>query len=213
MATESTRVVSATHRWSRLSLPFLGCGVLLVPRIAPTPGPPADAELQAAVSCVITAWNAYDAEAARRCYHESAAALWSGERKPIDWRFERRLRAFDAAARSGFRFEILRTRGSIVEFSLHETNQLLEALGLPSVTARWRYTIRGGRIVEEQLLEGDGAFGAALRELAKWARERRPEKWASVTDAERNIRFDGDTAPRLIDLAREWSRTRGSRRP
>ncbi len=128
-----------THRRPLLSLIALGC--LL--SVAPTAQPQATGELDAAVGCVIAAWNAYDADAARRCYDESAVALWSGERHAIDWEFERRLREFDAAARSRFRFEILEARHPNVEFTLYETNQLLDALGLERVTARWRYTVRG----------------------------------------------------------------------
>jgi hypothetical protein len=93
--------------------------------------------------------------------------LWSGERHAIDWEFERRLREFDAAARSRFRFEILDARHPHVELTLYETNQLLDALGLERVTAQWRYTVRGGRVLEEQLLEADGAFGAALQEFTR----------------------------------------------
>ena len=167
-----------------------------------------DRELRAAVSCVISAWNAYDADASRECYSQSAVAVWNHEPKPIDWDFVRRLRAFDSGARSRFRFKINKARHPKVEFTLLETNHLIEALGLKRVTARWRYTVQGGRVVEEELLEGDGAFRAALQELTSWGRQTNPEGWASVTDQKGNIRFDGATAVRLIALAREWSRSR-----
>ena len=179
--------------------------------VAATRQPPATDEPQRAVACVIAAWNAYDTDGARRCYDESAVAVWSGERQAIDWAFERRLREFDAAARSRFVFDIIDARPPDVEFTLHETNQLLDALGLERVTARWRYTVRRGRVAEEQLLQADGRFGAALEEFTRWGRERRPEGWASVTDRGGNIRFDGASAPALIALAGEWSRSRGPR--
>ena len=175
----------------------------------PRAQPEATDELGAAVACVIAAWNAYDADGARRCYDESAVAVWSGERQAIDWEFERRLREFDSAARSRFHFEILDARHPNVEVSLYETNQLLDALGLDRVTARWRYTVRGGRVVEEQLLEADGRFRAALQEFTRWGGERRPEGWASVTDRDGKVRFDGAVVPALIALAGEWSRSRG----
>ncbi len=196
-----------THRRPLLSLIVLGC--LL--SAAPAAHPQATGDLTAAVTCVIAAWNAYDADGARRCYDNSAVAVWKGERHAIDWEFERRLREFDAAARSRFRFEILDARHPDVEFTLYETNELLDALGLERVTARWRYTVRGGLVVEEQLLKADGRFGAALQEFTRWGRERRPEGWTSVTDGDGNVRFDGATAPALIALAREWSRSRGPR--
>jgi hypothetical protein len=129
----------------------------------------------------------------------------------MDWEFSKRLREFDAAAHSRFRFKILKARHPNVEFTLYETNDLIDALGLKRVMARWRYTVRGGRVVEEQLLKGDGPFRAALQELTRWGREQRPEGWDSVTDKNGNIRFDGTNAPKLIDLARQWSRSRGPR--
>jgi hypothetical protein len=166
--------------------------------------------LLTAVVCVVMAWNAYDADAARKCYHQSAVAVWSGQRKPIDWEFERRLREFDAAVRSQFRFEILDAQHPNVEFTLYETNRLLDALGLKRATARWRYTVRDSQIVEEQLVKGDEGFNATLRDFTRWAREQRPQGWALVSDGKGNVRFDGASAPALIALAQEWSRSQGA---
>jgi hypothetical protein len=36
-------------------------------------------ELHGAVSCVIDAWNTYDTDASRKCYAESAVAVWNGK--------------------------------------------------------------------------------------------------------------------------------------
>lgn len=148
--------------------------------------PTANQELKGAVSCVISAWNAYDPDASRKCYADAAVAIWNHESKPIDWDFERRLRLFDSGVRSRFRFKINEARHSR------------------------RYTVRGGRVVEEELLEGDRAFGTAVQELGKWGRERKPEGWSSVTDEKGNIRFDGSTAAALIGLAHDWFRWRTS---
>ena len=167
-------------------------------------------EVEFAVACVIRAWNAYDADAARKCYHRSAMAVWNGRRKDIDWEFERQLREFDAAAGSRFSFEIRESLHPHVEFTLFETNRLLEALGLKRVTARWRYTVREGQVVEEQLLNGDETFKATLQEFSRWGREQRPQGWLFVSDAKGNARFDGKSAHGLVRLAREWSRSRGS---
>jgi hypothetical protein len=132
------------------------------------------------------------------------------QRKPIDWEFERRLREFDAAVRSQFRFEILETLHPNVEFTLYETNRLLDALALKRVTARWRYTVRDSQIIEEQLMRGDEAFNATLRDFTRWARAERPEGWAMVSDRKGNVRFDGASAPALIALARQWPRSQGA---
>lgn len=160
----------------------------------------------AAVACVIDAWNAAHLERSRSCYADSAVAVWSGERKPIDWEAQRRYRAFDAAARSRFRFDVLAARDSTVDFALHETNDFLEALGLEGVTVHWRYVVRDGRIVEEELRRPDAVFPGVLRAFSAWGRERKPDGWAAVTDAHGDIRFDGATAPQLIALARKWQR-------
>src|SRR4029079_16302861 len=68
----------------------LGASLLLVPGIPATAYPQATGELTAAFTCVISAWNAFDTDAARRCYDELAVAVWGGEPRPIDWEFERR---------------------------------------------------------------------------------------------------------------------------
>jgi len=167
-------------------------------------------ELEFAVACVVMSWNAYDADAARKCYHRSATAVWNGRRKDIDWELERQLREFDAAAGSRFRFEIRETQHPHVEYTLFETNRLLDALGLKGVTARWRYTVRDSQVIEEQLLKGDETFKATLEEFSRWGRELRPEGWLFVSDAKGNPRFDGKSAPGLVRLAREWSRSRAS---
>jgi hypothetical protein len=54
-----------------------------------------------------------------------------------------------------------------------EENDSLRALGLDSVSARWRFVVDGALIVEEENLRG-------------------------------NVAFDGDTAPHLIELAKQW---------
>jgi hypothetical protein len=161
-----------------------------------------------AVECVMAAWNAYDADAARKCYAEKPVARNAHGVVPIDWTFERGLRAFDRVARSRFRAEVRRTEGEAVEYRLHETNEFLTALGLESVTALWRYTVRDGRIEEEDLLDADTAFRSRLRKLAEWGRTAKPAVWKLVVDAEGAIRFDGETAPHLIALAKEWSAAR-----
>jgi hypothetical protein len=100
------------------------------------------------------------------------------------------------------------TTDSTIDFGLHETNDFLGALGLEGVTVHWRYVVRDGRIVEEELLKPDGAFPARLREVTAWGRARKPAGWAAVTDSSGNIHFDGTTAPGLVALAREWSRSK-----
>lgn len=69
-----------------------------------------------------------------------------------------------------------------MEFTLRETNQLVDALGWERLTARWRYTVRGDRVFEEQLLEGDERFRAAMREFTSWGGALRPKGWTDVTD-------------------------------
>jgi hypothetical protein len=170
------------------------------------------ADPAAAVACVIDAWNAAHLERSRKCYADSAVAVWSGERKTIDWEAERRYRAFDAAARSRFRFDVLAARDSTVDFALHETNDFLEALGLEGVTVHWRYVVREGRIVEEEFLKADDAFPGVLREFTAWGRARQPEGWGAVTNATGGVHFDGKTAPTLVALARQWLRSRLSER-
>jgi hypothetical protein len=163
------------------------------------------AEGPAAVDCVMAAWNAYDADAARKCYAEKPVARNAHGVVPIDWAFERGLRSFDRVARSRFRAEVRRTEGETVEYRLHETNDFLTALGLDGVSALWRYTVRGGRIEEEELLDSDASFRSRLRKLTEWGRTAKPAGWGSVVDTEGSVRFDGDTAPALIALAKEWS--------
>ena len=169
-----------------------------VPAAAASAGP------QGAVDCVIAAWNAYDADAARRCYAEKPAARNAHGVVPIDWEFERGLRAFDRVARSRFRAEVRRTEGEAIEYRLHETNDFLAALGLEGVTALWRYTVRDGLVEEEELLDADASFRSRLRKLTEWGRTTKPAGWESVVDSEGSVRFDGETAARLIALAREW---------
>lgn len=159
----------------------------------------------AAVDCVMAAWNAYDADAARKCYAEKPVARNAHGVVPIDWAFERGLRSFDRVARSRFRAEVRRTVGETIEYRLHETNDFLTALGLDGVSALWRYTVRGGLIEEEELLDSDASFRSRLRKLTEWGRTAKPAGWESVVDAEGSLRFDGETAPRLIALAKEWS--------
>jgi len=61
-----------------------------------------------------------------------------------------------------------------------------------------------------RLLKGDETFKATLQEFSRWGREQRPQGWRFVSDAQGNARFDGKSAPGLVRLAREWSRSRGS---
>jgi hypothetical protein len=162
-------------------------------------------DLQAAVDCVMAAWNAFDADAARKCYAEKPVARNAHGVVPIDWAFVGGLRSFDRVARSRFRAEVRRVEGDAIEYRLHETNDLLTAMGLDGVSALWRYTVRGGRIEEEELLDSDASFRSRLRKLTEWGRTTKPAGWESVVDAEGSVRFDGDSAARLIALAKEWS--------
>jgi hypothetical protein len=160
--------------------------------------------LQAAVDCVTAAWNAYDADAARKCYAEKPVARNAHGVVPIDWTSESGLRSFDRVARSRFRAEVRRAEGDAVEYRLHETNDFLAALGLDGVSALWRYTVRDGRIAEEEILDADASFRSRLRKFTEWGRTAKPAGWESVVDSEGVVRFDGETAPRLIALAKEW---------
>ena len=128
---------------------------------------------------------------------------------PIDWAFEPRsnLRAFDRVARSKFRAEVRQADGSNVDFTLHETNDFIAALGLESVTAIWRYTVKDGRVAEEDLQQGAAAFRTSLRKLTQWGRSRKPAGWVAVVDSEGIVRFDASTAETLIRLAKEFTAT------
>ena len=159
---------------------------------------------KAAVDCVMAAWNAYDADAARKCYAEKPVARNAHGVVPIDWAFESRLRSFDRVARSRFRAEVRHAEGDAIEYRLHETNDFLAALGLDGVSALWRYTVRDGRIEEEELLDSDASFRSRLRKLTEWGRTAKPAGWESVVDTDGVVRFDGETASRLIALAKEW---------
>jgi hypothetical protein len=160
--------------------------------------------LQDAVDCVMAAWNAYDTHAARNCYAEKPVARNAHGVVPVDWASEGHLRAFDRAARSRFRAEVRRAEGDAIEYRLHETNDFLTALGLDGVSALWRYTVRDGRIEEEELLDADASFRSRLRKFMEWGRTARPAGWQSVVDSEGSVRFDGETASRLIAVAKEW---------
>jgi hypothetical protein len=72
------------------------------------------------------------------------------------------------------------------------------------VSALWRYTVRDGRIEEEELLDSDASFRSRLRKFTEWGRTTKPAGWESVVDREGVVRFDGETASRLIALARDW---------
>jgi hypothetical protein len=163
------------------------------------------AEGPAAVDCVMAAWNAYDADAARKCYAEKPVARNAHGVVPIDWTFERGLRSFDRVARARFRAEVRQAEGETVEYRLHETNDFLAALGLDGVSALWRYTVRSGRIEEEELLDSDASFRTRLRKFTEWGRTARPAGWEAVVDSEGSVRFDGDSAAGLIALAKQWS--------
>jgi carboxymethylenebutenolidase len=169
---------------------------------------PSDAALRAAVDCVMSAWNASDVEASRKCYADAAVSRNAHGVVPIDWAFERGLREFDRVARSRFRAEIRGTDGDVVEYRLHETNDFISALGLEGVSAIWRYTVRDGRITEEDLLDADASFRTRLRKLTEWGRTTKPAGWETVADSEGIVRFDGSTAATLIRLAKEWSAAR-----
>jgi hypothetical protein len=186
---------AAADSWTR-ALAFLAA------RVAPVAG---DAELRGAVDCVVAAWNAHDAEAARRCYVEGAVSRNAHGVVPVDWELARGLRAFDRVARARFRAEVRSTDGGAVEYRLHETNDFLAALGLDGASAIWRYVVRDGRIAEEDLMEADGTFRIRLRKLTAWGRSTKPQGWESVVDAEGSVRFDGTTAPVLIRLAKEFA--------
>ena len=168
------------------------------------PAATAAAGPKAAVDCVMVAWNAYDADAARQCYGEKPVARNAHGVVPIDWAFERGLRSFDRVARSRFRAEVRRAEGDAIEYRLHETNDFLAALGLDGVSALWRYTVREGRVEEEELLDADASFRSRLRKFTEWGRTAKPAGWESVVDSEGIVRFDGETASRLIALAKEW---------
>ena len=73
------------------------------------------------------------------------------------------------------------------------------------MSALWRYTVRDGRIEEEELLEADASFRSRLRKFTEWGRTTKPAGWESVVDSEGSVRFDGETAARLIALVKEWS--------
>jgi hypothetical protein len=170
--------------------------------------PAAATGLQVAVDCVTAAWNAYDSDAARKCYAEKPVARNAHGVVPIDWPSEGRLRSFDRVARSRFRAEVRRAEGDAIEYRLHETNDFLAALGLDGVSALWRYTVRDGRIEEEELLDADASFRSRLRKFTEWGRTAKPAGWESVVDSEGSVRFDGETASRLIALAKEWPGSR-----
>jgi carboxymethylenebutenolidase len=168
-----------------------------------------DAASRAAVDCVMAAWNAYDTDSSRRCYAASPVARNAHGVVPIDWDFERGLRGFDRVARSKFTADIVRVDRASVEYRLRETNDFLAALGLDGVTAIWRYTLEGGLIAEEELLDSDASFRTRLRKFTGWGTTEKPPGWESVLDSEGTVRFDGTTAPTLIRLAREWSNPKG----
>jgi carboxymethylenebutenolidase len=191
---------AAEDSWARAT-------AFLAARLEPTGG--ADAS-RSAVDCVMSAWNAYDVAASRRCYAESPVARSAHGVVPIDWSFEGRLRSFDRVARSRFRAEIRQADDSSVEYRLHETNDFISALGLDGVTAMWRYAVRDGRITEEDHLEADGPFRSRLRKFMEWGRTSQPAGWDTVVDSEGTLRFDGPTAEPLIRLAKEWSAARGA---
>src|SRR5262245_41875638 len=145
---------------------------------SPSPeAPPEEAALRAAVECVMDAWNAYDVEASRKCYAADAVARHAHGVVPIDWEMESRLRSFDRVVRSRFRAEIRRTDGSAIEYRLTETNEFLEALGLESVSALWRYVVRDGRIAQEEHLDADPSFQASLRRFTRWGTTNQPAGW------------------------------------
>jgi hypothetical protein len=176
--------------------------LLLSTAEVPAAAPPAG--LQAAVDCVTAAWNAYDADAARKCYAEKPVARNAHGVVPIDWALQGRLRSFDRVARARFRAEVRRAEGDAVEYRLHETDDFLAALGLDGVSALWRYTVRDGRIEEEELLDADASFRSRLRKFMEWGRTTKPSGWESVVDSEGVVRLDGEAASRLIALAKEW---------
>jgi hypothetical protein len=64
--------------------------------------------------------------------------------------------------------------------------------------------VRDGLVEEEELLDADASFRSRLRKLTEWGRTTKPAGWESVVDSEGSVRFDGETAARLIALAREW---------
>ena len=160
-----------------------------------------------AAACLISAWNAYDSEAARRCYTAHAVAVRGGQRIAIDWEAERGYRAFDAVAHSRFQFEIAAATDSTVEIVLHEQNEFLQALGLSGVTARWYYLVAGDLIAAEQHLQADSAFARVFREFTAWGRRSHPEGWTDVVDHSGDVVFSGSSAPLLIKLALKWARS------
>jgi hypothetical protein len=168
------------------------------------------ADLQAAtdptraVVCLIAAWNAHDASAARWCYAEGAVAVTGGGTRPIDWVAETGYRAFDAATDAVFRFEILAVKGDTVDMEMEEENAFLRALQIPKVTARWRYVVEGGRIAEERHLVADPTFATTFRQFRVWAQAHRSADWSAISDPDGRARFDGVTGDRLVALATEW---------
>ena len=191
-----------------LSIPLDVAGVGAAALHRPEGAGPFAAPLRAAVECVMSAWNAFDVDASRRCYAADAVARSAHGVVPIDWELEQRLRAFDRVARSRFRAEIRLEESGVVEYRLHETNDFLSALGLQGVSALWRYVIRDGRIAEEEHLDADASFRTRLRKFTEWGRISKPAGWESVVDSDGIVRFDGSTAPTLIRLGQEWSATR-----
>jgi hypothetical protein len=162
-----------------------------------------------AVACLFASWNTYDVEASKRCYADSAVALRGSVRTPLDWDLEGGYRSFDAAAHSVFRYQVLEEQDSLIEVRLWEHNAFLTALGLSSISARWRYLVRQGRIAQEEHLERDSGFAVRYQQFRRWAQETRPGNWGAALDATGEIRFDGGTAPLLIGAARRWRRTGG----
>src|SRR5262245_1101588 len=99
---------AAEDSWTRATA-FVAARLESPPAASAPPSaaaPGGDATLRAAVDCVMAAWNAYDTDASQKCYADGAVSRNAHGVVPIDWAFERGLRAFDRVARSRFRAEI-----------------------------------------------------------------------------------------------------------
>jgi hypothetical protein len=150
------------------------------------------------------AFNRHDADAVASFWaldpatEEATKARWKGERE------------FEAATHAVFRISAKSLGGDAFEVTQSEDSDYHRELGTGTRTSTFVVHLRGGKFNDVQrgtTSDSGNSYDAAKPRFEVWIAKNRPDQ-AKVVMNEGELVFNGTTAGVIMELLREWNRTR-----
>jgi hypothetical protein len=150
------------------------------------------------------AFNRHDADAVASFWaldpatEDATRARWKGERD------------FEAATHAVFRISAKSLGGDAFEVTQSEDSDYHRELGTGTRTSTFVVHLRGGKFNDVQrgtTSDSGNSYDAAKPRFEVWIAKNRPDQ-AKVVMNEGELVFNGTTAGVIMELLREWNRTR-----